>query len=253
MTRISGHTIMVSPCCKSIYKIVDYASMNFSVYAYWTDGAKDGALMPNDGGLRVCRCGIAFLLRDVIRLEVEASPDTPFPPKPAAADLPSVIQANSSPQVEATARRNYWRYLNDGYRVLYREHREKEEVKADAQWRHDYYASLPFFQRAASKLLLRKPKWDFPKPERPFTVPQYKPTAEQTENMQRLLALILNEAEQSCKSDQLEAAELYRELGQFEAAAEALIMCNEDHEQVARQVMSEHIGRRCAAPIRYRI
>ena len=55
MTRISGHTIIASPCSKSLYKVVDYASMNFSVYAYWTDGAKDGALMPNDGGLEPVR------------------------------------------------------------------------------------------------------------------------------------------------------------------------------------------------------
>ena len=70
MTRISGHTSITSPCCKSLYKVVEYASMNFNAYAYWTDGAKDGGLMPNDGGLRVCRCGIAFLLRDAIRLEI---------------------------------------------------------------------------------------------------------------------------------------------------------------------------------------
>ena len=136
MTRISGHTSITSPCCRSLYKVVEYASMNFSVYAYWTDGAKDGGLMPNDGGLRVCRCGTAFLLRDAIRLEIEASPDTPFPPKPADADLAAVINSASSPRLEATARRNYWRYLNDGYRVHYRAHREKE--KADANWRDDY-------------------------------------------------------------------------------------------------------------------
>jgi hypothetical protein len=253
MTRISGHTSIASPCCKSLYKVLDYASMNFSVYAYWTDGAKDGALMPNDGGLRVCRCGTAFLLRDAIRLEIEASPDTSFPPKPADADLPSVINSASSPRLEATARRNYWRYLNDAYRVQYKAYREKEDLKADAQWRRDYYASLPFFQRAASKLLRRKPKWDFPKPERPFTVPPYKPTTEQTQNMARLLALILNETDQPSKADQLEVAELYRELGQFEAAADALSSCNEDHQQVTKKVISEQIELRSAAPIRYRM
>ena len=252
MTRISGHTTIASPCCKSLYKVVEYASMNFSVYAYWTDGAKDGALMPNDGGLRVCRCGTAFLLRDAIRLDIEASGDTSFPPKPADTDLPSVIYAATSPQIEATARRNYWRYLNDGYRHQYSAHREKENAKADAQWRDDYYASLPFFQRAASKLLRSKPPWDYPKPERPFTVPPYKPTTEQTQNMARLLALILNEADQSGKADQLEVAELYRELGQFEAAEEVLSSCNEDHAQVTRQVMSEQIELRSTAPIRYR-
>ena len=252
MTRISGHTSIASPCCKSLYKVVEYASMNFSVYAYWTDGAKDGALMPNGGGLRVCHCGTAFLLRDAIRLEIEASPDTPFPPKPADADLPSVIRNAASPQVEATARRTYWRYLNDDYRVHYRAHREKEKVKTDAKWRDDYFACLPFPHRVIHKLLRSKPPWDYPKPARPFTVPPYKPTTKQTQNMARLLALILNKTDQLSKADQLEVAELYRELGQFEAAAQALSTCNEDHAQVTKRVISEQIELRSAAPIRYR-
>ena len=50
MSRISGHTSITSPCCKSPYKVVEYASMNFSAYAYWTDGATDGALMPVQAG-----------------------------------------------------------------------------------------------------------------------------------------------------------------------------------------------------------
>jgi len=253
MTRISGHTSIASPCCKSPYKVVEYASMSFSAYAYWTDGAKDGGLMPNDGGLRVCRCGTAFLLRDAVHLEIEASPDTPFPPKPADADLPSVINSASSPTLEATARRNYWRYLNDVYRVHYRAHREKEEAKMDAKWRDDYFACLPFLPRVIHKLLRSKPPWDYPKPERPFTVPPYEPTTEQTQNMARLLALILNEAEQSVRADQLEIAELYRELGQFEAAADALSSCNEDHQEVTKKVISEQIGLCSAAPIRYQM
>lgn len=127
-----------------------------------TDGAKDGALMPNDGGLRVCRCGTAFLLRDALRLEIEASPDTPFPPKPADADLPSVIKAAAFPLLEATARRNYWRYLNDDYRVHYRAHREKEKAKTDAKWRDDYFACLPFPHRVIHKFLRSKPRGTTP-------------------------------------------------------------------------------------------
>ena len=68
MTRISGHTKIASPCCKSLYKVVEYASMNFSVYAYWTDGAKDGALMPNDGGLRVCRRYFLLTRRTLVEI-----------------------------------------------------------------------------------------------------------------------------------------------------------------------------------------
>jgi hypothetical protein len=253
MTRISGYTSIASPCCKSPYKVVEYASMNFSVYAYWTDGATDGALMPNDGGLRVCRCGTAFLLRNAVYLEIEASPETLFPPKPTDADLPSVIQSASSAQIEATARRNYWRYLNDAYRVHYRAHREKEEAKTNAQWRDDYFACLPFLPRVAHKLLRSKPPWDYPKPARLFTVPPYKPTTEQRQNMARLLALILNAADQTGKADQLEVAELYRELGQFEAAAEALISCNADDDQTTKEIIGEQVQLRSAAPIRYQM
>jgi hypothetical protein len=72
------------------------------------------------------------------------------------------------------------------------------------------------------------------------------------QNMARLLALVLNETDQSSKADQLEVAELHRELGQFEAAADALSSCNEDHQQVTKRVISEQIELRSAAPIRYR-
>jgi thioredoxin-like negative regulator of GroEL len=136
--------------------------------------------------------------------------------------------------------------------VHYRAHREKEEAKTNAQWRDEYFACLPFLSRVIHKLLRSKPPWDYPKPERPFTVPPYQPTTEQTQNMARLLALILNEADQSGKADQLEVAELHRELGQFEAAADALSSCNEDHQQVTKRVISEQIELRSAAPIRYR-
>jgi len=57
--------------------------------------------------------------------------------------------------------------------------------------------------------------------------------------MARLLALLLNEVDQSGKADQLEADELYRELGQFEAAEEALGACNEDQQHVTKRVISE--------------
>jgi hypothetical protein len=129
--------------------------------------------------------------------------------------------------------------LNDAYRAHYRAHREKEKVKTDAQWRRDYFACLPILPRVIHKLLRSKPPWDYPKPERLFIVPPYKPTTKQKQNMARLLALLLNEVDQSGKADQLEADELYRELGQFEAAEEALGACNEDQQHVTKRVISE--------------
>lgn len=253
MTRVSGHRLIASPCCKSIYKTVVYASLNMSAMGYWTDGAQEFGLASTDGGLRMCRCGAAFLLQDAIHLDIEAGPDTEFADKPKDAQLAAIIQTTSSPRVEVTARRNYWRYLNDGYRVQYRAHREIEDAIAHAQWRSDYYASLPLVQRVLRKILRSKPKPHFPRANRPFTVPAFHPSAEQSVNMARLLILILAGADAPFRTDALEIAELHRELGQFDAAAEALRKATDDDHAVTKQVIDGQIAERCAAPIRYRM
>jgi hypothetical protein len=253
MTRVSGHTLIASPCCQSIFKTVVYASLNMSAMGYWTDGAQEHGLAATDGGLRLCRCGTAFLLRDAIHLGTEAGPDTEFADKPADAQLPAIFQTAPSPRVEVTARRNYWRYLNDQYREQYRAHREIEDARAHDEWRRDYYASLPLPQRALRKLLRSNPKPDFPRATRPFTVPPFHPTAQQSENMACLLALILAGAEMPFKANALEIAELHRELGNFDAAAQALHTVSEDREEVTKQVIKGQILERSAAPIRYRM
>ena len=117
--------------------------MNFMASGYWTDGAKEQSLMSTDGGLRMCKCGTAFLLRDTISLDIDAGDDVPPTSYVEAAQLPQIIANAKSPRVEVTARRNYWRDLNEEYRVTYRAYRENEEALEQAQWYDDYYASLP--------------------------------------------------------------------------------------------------------------
>jgi hypothetical protein len=51
--------------------------MNFSALAYWTDGETEGGLMPSGGGLRKCKCGEFYLLREAINFGFDAPPDTP--------------------------------------------------------------------------------------------------------------------------------------------------------------------------------
>ena len=253
MTRVSGHSLIASPCCKSIYKTPVYSSLNMSAMGYWTDGDQEHGLSSIDGGLRLCRCGTGYLLQDAIRLDIEAGPEIGFAETPMDTQLAAIIQNPLSPRVEVTVRRNYWRYLNDGYREQYRAHREIEDAIAHDEWRRAYYASLPLLQRALRKLLRSEPKRDFPRASRPFTVPPFHPTSEQSENMTRLLALILAGADAPFGAKVLEIAELHRELGQFEAAAEALRECDEDHHAVTRQVINGQIAERCAAPIRFRM
>jgi len=253
MTRISGHSLIASPCCKSIYKTPVYASLNMSAMGYWTDGSQEQGLSSIDGGLRLCRCGAAFLLQDTIRVGMEAGPAIKFADRPANVQLPSIIKNASSPRVEVAARRNYWRYLNDEYRAQYRAHREIEDAIAHAQWINDYYASLPWLERAMRKLLRSEPKYDFPKARRPFTVPPFEPTAEQLANMTKLRALILAGADAPFETDGLEVAELHRQLGQFDAAAQALSEYDEDYQAVLKQMISEQVAQRCNAPVRFRM
>ena len=253
MTRVSGHTLIASPCCRSIYKTPVYASLNMSAMGYWTDGSQEQGLSSIDGGLRLCRCGAAFLLQDTIRIGMEAGPAIQFADRPKDAQLPAVIENASAPRVEVTARRNYWRYLNDEYRAKYRAHREVENAIDDAQWRRDYYASLPWLERALRKLLRSEPKYDFPRASRPFTVPPFEPTAEQVANMTKLLALVLAGADAPFETDGLEVAELHRQLGQFEAAAQALSDYKKDYQAVLKQMISEQVEQRCTAPVRFRM
>ena len=72
----------------------------------------------------MCRCGTAFLLMDAVKLDIEAGLEITEAEDVNPKDLPRVISKASSPRLEVMARRNYWRQLNDGYRVEYREHQE---------------------------------------------------------------------------------------------------------------------------------
>ena len=229
--------------------------MNFMASGYWTDGAKEQSLMSTDGGLRMCKCGTAFLLRDTISLDIDAGDGDGIPPTSYVefAQLPQIIATTKSPRVEVTARRNYWRDLNDEYRVTYRAYRENEQALEQAQWFEDYYASLPAWQRLIRRLLKSKPPNNFPRTQRPFSAPPYTPTSEQLDNMARLLTLILADTEAPFTIDWLEVAELYREQGLFGEAKDALGRCPEDQQRVTRGVIQGLVDDRSVAPVRFRM
>jgi hypothetical protein len=52
--------------------------------------------------------------------------------------------------------------------------------------------------------------------------------------------------------DGTEIVELYRELGQFEQAKEALSLSTEDYQATKKKVIAEQIGQRSNTPMRYR-
>ena len=199
----------------------------------WTDGHDDGSLAPQDGGLRRCLCGRYFLIGDAMRVRTIFN-QKPAPPKGwegwkdnwwsrflgrpgrqeilerydirpievieaeqrsippgseyvTCAELRSLIDSNvADARIMEIARRRYWRFLNEPFREVYRNFREThKEVGADGN---------------------------------SITFPDFSPSSEQTQNMAALVKLLTVPG----RPVSLELAELYRELGDMEAAEQAL-------------------------------
>jgi len=255
MTRITGHSLIATPCCHTLYSTPRYGSINLSASAYWTDGHSDGGLMPGGGGLRRCKCGKFYLLSDTISFGLDAPPDTPSTEHVKAADLP---EATRSPNkaVELVARRLYWMHLNDAFRDLYRAHREAEDKASQAKWAVEWQAANPDTRTAWTKLisrLLRREPIAPPMQNKPFTLPPYQPSQLQIENMSRLMELLLEGGNESYGPDPLEVTELYRELGRFDEAQTALQACTEDDIGVTSKLLARMIDDRTTAPVRYRM
>lgn len=256
MTRITGFTLVASPCCRTLYSTPQYGSINLSAQGYWTDGAKEYGLMPGGGGLRKCKCGHFYLLREAISLGFEAGPETPHTEFVDAADLADATQS-PSPTVELVARRQYWMHLNDPYREFYRAHRKAEDQAAQEKWDAEWHSAnpdtRPVLRKFLDLVLRKKPPSPPPMDTRPFSAPPYQPSVVQVENMERLLELILEKTHEPYGPDFLEIAELYRELGNFEAAADALNQCPADDIGVPEKLMENLIKKQQMAPIRYRM
>ena len=77
MTMVRGVRILAATCCGAQYALPNYMSMNFSAFEFWTDGWRDGSLMPNDEGLRRCQCGQFVLLKNLV--EVSTADDSTLP------------------------------------------------------------------------------------------------------------------------------------------------------------------------------
>lgn len=88
MTTVRGVRILSAPCCGAQYASPNYMSMNFSAYEYWTDGWRDGSLMPNDEGLRRCQCGQFILLKNLTQVSTADASNLPSIDRVSAQHLP---------------------------------------------------------------------------------------------------------------------------------------------------------------------
>lgn len=237
MTSTRGFNLVTTKCCGAVYSTPKYASINTSAYEYWTDGARLHSLMPTDGGLRRCRCGTYFLLNSTFRVGFEIERVTQGAEFVKDADLEFLLSMELPSDVEIIVRRRYWRILNDPYRELYRDHRQKEDAKNIN--RKSFFSQL--FLRFS---FIKQPK------EEPleFTVPSFNTTKELTQNLERLLLLLENEV----KKDYLEITEILRELSRFDEASKTLDKFSEEKNKVA-DLLKQLLARQDNAPYRYRL
>jgi hypothetical protein len=246
MTRAVGYNIFITPCCRTTYSRPNYRSINFSAWEYWTDGHRDGSLMPNDHGLRQCQCGNYYLLIELSHIATVESTDTPSTVRVPPNNLPDAIAQARTPEIEVAARLDYWQHLNHAYRDRYRVHRDAEEQATKAAWNAANPDTRSWWQKFRKNLA---PKYVRPA-DSPFTYPHFELTSVQLDNLQSLLRLHDSDAiNLNCEI----LAELYRELGQFAQAAQALEKLDEKDQSETSRLILMLIQKKETAPMRYRI
>ena len=257
MTIVRGVQIFASPCCGAQYAFPRYMSMNFSAFEYWTDGWREWSPMPNDEGLRRCKCGQFVLIKDMVPVEKIEVPDAgedeqnDLPHMDRVPDelLPECIVKASSEDMEVAARLDYWRHLNHEYRDRYRQHRDAEEASTKAVWE----AANPDQRTWWDKFLRRKPPEYRRPPNSPFTYPAFEPTDVQLQNMQRLSRILFNRWETSRKGYVIDLVDLYREQGRFDEAELVISSMEIETDDVTGQLIAKLIKERQPAPMRYRM
>lgn len=250
MTIIRGVRIVAAPCCGARYAAPRYVSMNFMAFEYWTDGWRDGSLMPNDEGLRHCKCGRFVLMKDLVEIESAETSDLPRIEYVSDELLPECIANAETEDIEVAARLGYWRHLNHPYRLRYRQHRDAEEAATKAAWE----TANPDPRTWWDKLRRRKPPSYSRPPNSPFTYPVFEPTDDQLQNMKWLSKILLSWVSESRRRyDYLTLAELYREQGRFDEAEVIILAIGQEEEGVTSNLIARLIKEKQSAPMRYRM
>ncbi len=223
--------------------------MNFMALEYWTDGWRYGSLMPNDEGLRRCKCGQYVQMKDMVAVETAEASELPYMDRVRDEFLPDCIAKSASEEMEVAARLGYWRYLNHPYRERYRQHRDVEEAVSKAAWE----AANPDRRTWWDKFRGRKPPTYSRPPGSPFTYPAFEATEEQIQNMKRLSQILLAWVAASRRGYTLELAELYREQGRFDEAEQVISIHDNNEGDVTSKLITKLIKERQLAPMRYMI
>lgn len=244
MTSVSGYNIYKTACCGLHYKTIRYRSINFMAWEYWTDGYRDGSLMPNDHGLRKCKCGNFFILRELQHTAQVDESELPYTEDVKLDELPQAIAKARTPEIELAARFDYWHHLNHPYREQYRAHRKIEEAATKAAWEAENPDTRTWWQK-----LRKVPAPTYARPQgSPFTYPAYELTKVQSENLNALQKLSTKNA---AALDPVTRAEIHRELGQFSEAMQLLKTLDEKDQDVTSRLITKLVEEKNVTVIRY--
>lgn len=203
--------------------------------------------MPNDEGLRQCKCGKYVLVKDMVEVDTADTSELPYMDRVPDEQLPECIKLAASEELEVAARLGYWRHLNHPYRERYRTHRDAEEATTKAAWE----TANPDRRNWWDKLRGRKAPIYCRPPGSPFTYPVFEATDEQRQNMLRLSEILQVWDDASRKGHTMELAELYREQGRFDEAELVIQSLDERDIGVTSNLITRLIKERQPAPMRY--
>jgi hypothetical protein len=255
MTRIAGTSIIKAPCCGALYSTTAFASINFTASEHWTDGATENSLSQSDGGLRQCTCGGYFLS--------------------GYAERVGFIPKNTGKQQEQSEY-SISKIFGKIGKLFIAEDKAKPQTihKLPSQWAANETVIPPKAQSvtgsAIAELLDSKPQdknlmiqarrlyWrhlndQFRYEYRAYrdihkdNFPAYAPSAAQMGNMEHLAAML----EDHDMADELELAELYREMGQPLKSRAKLAKVGEDDRKLCN-IQLTLLEQGYAGPARFR-
>lgn len=206
--------------------------------------------MPNDVGLRRCRCGRLVLLKQLLEVKTAESSDLPRIDLVPEEALIHCLEEAESEEIEVAARLGCWRYLNHPYRRKYREHRDAEEAASKTAWEAANPDRRTWWEKICGRerLAYRRPE------NSPFTCPVFEPSDLQCRNMERLTEIFISHGGGSPYGfGALTLAELLREQGRFDEARRIMLTINMEDEGMTGEVISKLIEERERAPVRYKM
>jgi hypothetical protein len=256
----NGYRQIACRNCLARYKVPNYTSINLTAAERWSDGRRVGSLFDNGYGIRACKCGKYYRLREAIDMGLLTAPQIQeievdeqghevyhipaFLLRQADDSIMGSIKSDSKslfkkiksfifkqPKEVKRTKKIIVQHPLDGEIVqkipnaIFVRDSEMYEIIRDKE---DYSDALVLAARERYRMYLndkyREPFKEYCK-DRSLPIPEYELSKEHQENDQAILDSYLH-AE---KKDWKDIGDLYRELGNFEKANQCFLLVETDN------------------------